>query len=129
MYLFNKKAQSTLEYAIIVAVVVGALLTIQIYIKRGIQGRMRSSTDNIGDQYSAGVTTSRYVTSDEGTTNLTDEYVGTDAEGKGVTRSVISQAAVTNRSATGADKETVTTDLTAEGLFSPSGTLWDDPKR
>jgi hypothetical protein len=106
MYLFNKKAQSTLEYAIIVAVVVGALLTIQIYIKRGIQGRMRSSTDNIGDQYSAGVTTSRYVTSDEGTTNLTDEYVGTDAEGKGVT-----------------------TDLTAEGIFSPSGTLWDDPKR
>ena len=47
----NRKAQSTLEYVIIVSVVVGALLVMQIYMKRGIQGKMRESTDQIGEQF------------------------------------------------------------------------------
>ena len=50
-YLRNKKAQSTLEYAVLVIIVIGALLSIQVYIKRGVQGRLRSATDDIGDQF------------------------------------------------------------------------------
>jgi Flp pilus assembly pilin Flp len=53
-----RKAQSTLEYALIVAVVVGALLAMQVYVKRGLQGRLKSATDDIGDQYSPGYTES-----------------------------------------------------------------------
>jgi len=53
-YLSKKKAQSSLEYAILVIIVLGALLSIQVYIKRGIQGRLRSATDDIGEQYKAG---------------------------------------------------------------------------
>jgi uncharacterized protein (UPF0333 family) len=52
-YLRKKRAQSSLEYAILIIIVLGALLTIQVYIKRGIQGRLKSATDDIGDQYSA----------------------------------------------------------------------------
>lgn len=52
----NKKAQSTLEYAILIVIIVGALLTIQVYIKRGIQGRLKSASDDIGDQFSPGNT-------------------------------------------------------------------------
>ncbi len=55
-FLRKMKGQSTLEYAVLVIIVIGALLSIQIYIKRGIQGRMRSAADDIGDQYSAGNT-------------------------------------------------------------------------
>ncbi len=44
-------AQSVIEYAITVAVVVGALLAIQVYFKRGVQGRLRDNVDNIGKQY------------------------------------------------------------------------------
>lgn len=62
MRLSSKKAQSTLEYAIIIFVVIGALLAIQIYVKRAIQGKLRSSADSIGEQYSAGITTSTYTT-------------------------------------------------------------------
>ena len=50
------KGQSTLEYAMIIAVVVAALLAIQIYMKRGVQGKLRSSADDIGAQFDAGKT-------------------------------------------------------------------------
>jgi Flp pilus assembly pilin Flp len=53
-YLNQKRGQSTLEYAVLIVVIIAALLTIQVYIKRGVQGRLRSATDDIGDQYSDG---------------------------------------------------------------------------
>ncbi len=40
----------------IVVVIVLALMTVQVYMKRGIQGRLKSSSDDIGDQYSVGNT-------------------------------------------------------------------------
>ncbi len=52
----HRRGQSTLEYAVLVIIIVGALLTVQNYIKRGVQGRLKSSTDDIGDQYSEGNT-------------------------------------------------------------------------
>ncbi len=56
MLIKMQKAQSTLEYALLVAVVVGALLTIQNYMKRGVQGSLRDSTDEVSDkQYSPDV--------------------------------------------------------------------------
>ena len=45
------KAQSTLEYALLVAVVVGALVATQSYLKRSVQGRMQIIGDQMGDQY------------------------------------------------------------------------------
>ena len=47
----RRKCQSTLEYALIIAVVVSALLMMQHYLKRGVAGKLRSSTDDIGEQY------------------------------------------------------------------------------
>ena len=52
----KRKGQSTLEYAVLIIIIIGALLTIQVYIKRGIQGRLRSATDDIGDQFAPGNT-------------------------------------------------------------------------
>jgi uncharacterized protein (UPF0333 family) len=49
--LLRRKGQSTLEYALIIAVVVAALLVVQIYMRRSVRGRLRSSSDQIGDQY------------------------------------------------------------------------------
>ncbi len=55
------KGQSTLEYAVLIVIVIGALLSIQVYIKRGIQGRLKTATDDIGDQYSPGNTNVKIV--------------------------------------------------------------------
>ena len=45
-----KRGQSTIEYAAVVAVTVAALLAMQVYIKRGMAGRLRASVDSLGEQ-------------------------------------------------------------------------------
>ena len=51
MLKLKRKGQSTLEFAVLATVLLAALLTMQIYIKRGIQGRWKNAIDDIGDQY------------------------------------------------------------------------------
>ena len=46
-----KKAQSTLEYAILIIIIIGVFIAMQMYIKRGFQGRWKASMDDFGDQY------------------------------------------------------------------------------
>ena len=58
----RKKGQTTLEYAVLIIIIIGALLSIQVYIKRGIQGRLKSATDDIGDQFSPGNTIVNHIT-------------------------------------------------------------------
>jgi len=47
LLLKNKKAQNTMEYAILFAVVVGALTAMQLYVRRSLQAKIRGGTDNI----------------------------------------------------------------------------------
>jgi len=69
----DKRGQSTLEYAILIAVIVGALLAIQIYVKRGVQGRFKQAADDIGEQYSPQASTYDYTTTS--TTNSNENTV------------------------------------------------------
>lgn len=70
-FLRKMKGQSTLEYAVLVIIVIGALLSIQVYIKRGVQGRLKSAADDIGDQFSPGNTNVTKVTSTSSNTHDT----------------------------------------------------------
>lgn len=77
---FNRnKAQTTLEYAILIGIVVAGLIAMQVYLKRGYQGKLRESADSMGQQFSPGNTTNTYtvVTSsssnEEVSTGETDE--------------------------------------------------------
>lgn len=82
--IFRQRAQSTLEYAMVVACLVAALLAMQIYIKRGVQGRLRDAANDIGEQYSAKNTTSNLsqsYTSDV-TVIGTPRFVPVDGERK-----------------------------------------------
>lgn len=45
------KGQSAIEYSTLLIVIMGALLASSNYFKRGIQGRWKSSVDELGDQY------------------------------------------------------------------------------
>jgi len=58
----NKRGQSTLEYGIVIAIVVAALIAMQVYIKRGVQGRLKQASDDIGEQFSPATSTSEYTT-------------------------------------------------------------------
>lgn len=59
----KKTAQTTLEYAVLVVVVIGALLAIQTYLKRGIEGKIKGSTDDISsEQFEMNATTYNKIT-------------------------------------------------------------------
>ena len=47
----NRKGQTILEYTVIVIIILGVMIDMKDYIKRGIQGRWKSATDDFGDQY------------------------------------------------------------------------------
>jgi len=49
MFKMGKRAQSTAEYAILIAIVVGAVVAMQVYIRRGIQGRIKEVVDYTGN--------------------------------------------------------------------------------
>ena len=77
-HLFGKRGQSTLEYAVLIVVIIAALVAMQVYLKRGIQGRTRESADQIGEQFSPGWTTSNRVTTTyASTTDTTTPYSST----------------------------------------------------
>jgi uncharacterized protein (UPF0333 family) len=48
---FRRRGQSMLEYSILIIIIIAAFITMQIYIKRGFQGRWKSAVDELGDQY------------------------------------------------------------------------------
>lgn len=58
----HKKGQSTLEYAIIIAVIVGAFIIMQAFIKRAVEGRLKQAGDQIGEQFSIRTGFSNYTT-------------------------------------------------------------------
>jgi len=62
--------QSVTEYAVLVAAVAAALVAMQFYLKRGIQGRLRDLADQISaTQYEQGTTESSSLVNQTGTSN------------------------------------------------------------
>lgn len=64
----NKKGQPILEYAVLIAVVIAALISMINLLKRHVQGGLRDAGSDIGDPFSPTQTTSEYniwVESDE----------------------------------------------------------------
>lgn len=60
-WLNNRKGQNTAEYAILIGVIVAAAIAMQIYIRRGMQARIKDAVD---------YTMTAGETSEEGGTNL-----------------------------------------------------------
>lgn len=84
-----RKAQSTLEYAIIISVVIAGLLVINTYMKKGFMGRMRESTDQIGKQFdpSLGFTNAWKATSSGNTVTVESRNVGDGSTTSAITSS------------------------------------------
>ena len=69
----RQRAQSSLEYAVMITAVVAALIGMTIYLKRGIQGRLRGSVEEIGAQYDPGKTTGQMTVTSTGKTKTVVE--------------------------------------------------------
>lgn len=58
----RNRGQSVVEFTVLLIVIIGALIAMQFYIKRGLQGRWKASLDDFGDQYDPRLTNSNVVT-------------------------------------------------------------------
>jgi uncharacterized protein (UPF0333 family) len=51
MLRIKKRGQTSLEYLVMLTIVLAAFLAVGNYIKRGLQGRWKTVSDEMGDQY------------------------------------------------------------------------------
>jgi hypothetical protein len=73
-FIFNKNGQSsTIELAVFIVCLIWALIAMQGYITRGIQGGLRESADSIGPQYDPTKTLVDYNTTS--TSDLTTQVI------------------------------------------------------
>jgi hypothetical protein len=82
------RAQSALEYCLIFAVLLAALLSMSVYIRRSLQGNVRQSADQLGERYSPQHTRSdiihRMYTGEIDRTTIGEESANIDGENKTV---------------------------------------------
>ncbi|MFH1397223.1 MAG: hypothetical protein ABIH27_01560 [Candidatus Omnitrophota bacterium] len=86
----QRRGQSTLEYALVIAAVIAALIAINSYMKKGVEGRLKSSTDQIGKQFEAnGTFSDSWSVNSTGTTTTTETRVAGGGTGTVVSSSEI----------------------------------------
>lgn len=52
--MLSKRGQNTAEYAVLLALVIGAAVGIQTYVKRGVQGRLHDASKQFTDELNTG---------------------------------------------------------------------------
>jgi hypothetical protein len=89
-----RKGQSTAEYAIVIGLVIAAAVAMQVYVKRGIQGKMKDASDYVDSDASGVVgTTKQYEpnymmeTTMVSTRNASEN--ATTTTGGGVSRAIV----------------------------------------
>lgn len=96
-FIGQDKAQSSLEFALVIVAVALGLLAMQVYLKQGLQGRLRGIADNLGSQYDPIDTTfniTEELTQYNKTTNVT---IGEEGDNKtSSTTTVISNSTETS---------------------------------
>jgi hypothetical protein len=92
----SRKGQSTAEYAIVIGLVIAAAVAMQVYVKRGIQGKMKDASDYVDSDASGVVGSTRQYepnyleeTSMVSTRNASE--TATTSTGGGVTRAITGQ--------------------------------------
>ena len=94
------KAQSTLEYAIVIFAIIAALLGMQVYIRRGFQGKMRSTADELSVQQYEPKNTVSDVTITQSSDITTNTETTEDDEMYNTTTTNIINSQIENRNGT-----------------------------
>ena len=75
-YLRNRKAQSLIEYALILGAIIVAVLFMQLYVRRAVQGKLREASDDMAPQFSPAAKYNFNVTTNSKITEKMDEATG-----------------------------------------------------
>jgi len=118
------KAQSLVEYSVLAACIAGALIGMQFYMKRAIQGRAKQSGDEIGEPYDAAATKSEITTKVNSVTTITSTPITDSATGDVTSiKSDIKQ--IENITRTGTEKISAWGDGTLNDEVTSSGSSND----
>lgn len=104
-----KKGQSTAEYAIVIGLVIAAAVAMQVYVKRGIQGKIKDAVDFSKKDVTSGVTI--------GTTSQYEPYYlsqSLNTSSNSATVATMGTAGVVNRNITGNEVTSRTGTVTTE---------------
>ncbi|MDD5004889.1 MAG: hypothetical protein PHS93_00055 [Candidatus Omnitrophica bacterium] len=94
----NKRAQNTAEYAILIGVIVAAAIAMQIYVRRGMQARIKDAMDysmTIGNETGEGIFTQSqyepyYMESNMSTASRSDRSEAMEKGGQ-ITRDITNE--------------------------------------
>jgi Flp pilus assembly pilin Flp len=80
----NRKGQTILEYTVVVIIILGVVIAMKDYIKRGVQGRWKSAADDFGEQYdpqaiNSSINYTTLVNSESVVTVINGSYTGPNA--------------------------------------------------
>jgi Flp pilus assembly pilin Flp len=114
------KAQSLVEYAVLAACIAGALIGMQFYMKRAIQGRVKQAGDEIGEPYDAAATKSEITTKVKTLTTITSTPI-TDSVTGDVTSIKSDIKQIENITRTGTEKISAWGDGTLNDEVTSSG--------
>ena len=67
----NKRAQTTAEYAVLLGLVIAAVLAMQVYVKRSLQGKIKEQADEVGNQYEPYYLSSDFTSNRDGSQSST----------------------------------------------------------
>ncbi|MEW6170036.1 MAG: hypothetical protein AB1472_00500 [Candidatus Omnitrophota bacterium] len=79
----NKKAQALIEYVLVIALIAAALAGMQTYLRRGIQGVIKTASDDFGDQ-KKGLVTKEPEDIEKKILKSESTFYGTTKEYKGI---------------------------------------------
>lgn len=82
----HRKGQSILEYVVVIAVIIAAVIAMGIYMKRGTMGKLRESSDDIGAQFQPFMTSGNTTISVSG--NVTRSTAGNASIGSDSTTTI-----------------------------------------
>ncbi|MFH1077572.1 MAG: hypothetical protein V1753_12230, partial [Pseudomonadota bacterium] len=90
-----RKGQSTAEYAIVIGLVIAAAVAMQVYVKRGVQGKMKDATD-YNDPAAAGMMSTRqyepdYMTTAAMVSTRKAEETAETTKGGGISRVIVGE--------------------------------------
>ena len=103
-----RRGQTTLEFALVVAVVAAALLSMAIYLKRSISGKLREGADSVGEQYHPTQTSGQHTLTVNSTVVTTSELKRDQDIGHGLMWDVMEyKTNIQNETSTKTGNETV----------------------
>jgi hypothetical protein len=104
------KGQSTAEYAIVIGLVIAAAVAMQVYVKRGIQGKIKDAVDFTKTDSTSGVT----IGSSQYEPYYLSQNLSTSSNSASV--ATMGTSGVVNRNITGNEVTSRTGTVTTEGV-------------